>query len=373
MPEISYTLFIDGEAAASNLLEAVQEIEVEDHAELADMMRLRLAGSVDESGSHWTFLDDDLFSRLTPLALTVKVGSTTTETLFDGFVIETKAEFANEPGASTLEIIAMDGTVLMNLEEKIRAWPDMSDSDIAETIFGEYGFTTNVEATQPVRQEIDYLTTQRGTDIQFLRYLARRNGYEAYVEINPSSGETEGHFHPPQLDQPPQGVLSVNLGTATNVDTFNARYAMLRPTAAAITGLNLGTLEEQPVEIESTSLTEQGSASTLNGDRPRRIVLTQTGLDETVDLQHYVQAVVDRSSWAIEAQGELRTVTYGGILRAKRPVEVRGAGRLFSGLYYINKVLHFFTGDGYAQRFMLQRNALGLTGQERFVEDDALP
>ena len=208
MPEISYTLFIDGEAAASNLLEAVQEIEVEDHAELADMMRLRLAGSVDESGSHWTFLDDDLFSRLTPLALTVKVGSTTTETLFDGFVIETKAEFANEPGASTLEIIAMDGTVLMNLEEKIRAWPDMSDSDIAETIFGEYGFTTNVEATQPVRQEIDYLTTQRGTDIQFLRYLARRNGYEAYVEINPSSGETEGHFHPPQLDQPPQGVLS---------------------------------------------------------------------------------------------------------------------------------------------------------------------
>jgi hypothetical protein len=36
-------------------------------------------------------------------------------------------------------------------------------------------------------------------------------------------------------------------------------------------------------------------------------------------------------------------------------------------------VLHTFTGEGYTQRFSLRRNALGLTGQERFVEDNALP
>jgi hypothetical protein len=36
-------------------------------------------------------------------------------------------------------------------------------------------------------------------------------------------------------------------------------------------------------------------------------------------------------------------------------------------------VHHTFTGDGYTQRFTLRRNALGLTDQERFQEDRALP
>ena len=82
---------------------------------------------------------------------------------------------------------------------------------------------------------------------------------------------------------------------------------------------------------------------------------------------------MDRSAWAIRAEGELSTVTYGGILRAKRPVNVRGAGRQFSGTYYVEKVLHRFQGQGYTQKFTLRRNATGVTGREGFVEDNALP
>jgi hypothetical protein len=52
---------------------------------------------------------------------------------------------------------------------------------------------------------------------------------------------------------------------------------------------------------------------------------------------------------------------------------VRGAGRQFSGTYYVQKVLHTLTGDGYTQRFTLRRNALGLSGSESFVENNALP
>lgn len=89
-------------------------------------------------------------------------------------------------------------------------------------------------------------------------------------------------------------------------------------------------------------------------------------------MQTYAQAVVDRSAWAITADGELNTVAYGGLLRAKRPVNVRGAGRQFSGTYYVEKVLHTISGEGYTQRFTLRRNALGLVGRERFTEDEAL-
>jgi phage protein D len=303
----------------------------------------------------------------------VKVGSASIVPLINAYVIGTSGEFSNQPGHSVFDVVAMDATVLMNLEEKVRAWPDMTDSDIAAAIFGDYGFTPQVKQTQPSRQEVDYITTQRGTDIQFLRYLARRNGYEVYVETNPASGDVEGHFHPPQLDQPPQTALTVNMGETTNVNTFKARFDMLRPTFAQVTGLDIETQSEQPAQIESQALTGLGGESTLSSDRPRRVLLSQTGLAQTGELQTYAQAVVDRSAWTITAEGELNTAAYNGVLRAKRPVNVRGAGRQFSGTYYVERVLHTFTGEGYTQKFSLRRNALGLTGQESFVEDNALP
>lgn len=375
MPAISYRLLIEGEHARPDLLAAMEQLEVEDHADMADMLRLRIAIGVRKGCSAWAVLDDDLFSRLTDIKIMVSVGSSLSEPLIDAYVIETRADFSNRPGQSVLNVVATDATVLMNLEEKIKPWPDMADSDIATAIFTdrEYNFVPVVEPTKWTHQESVQTVIQRGTDIQFLRKLAGRNGFECYVEMNPSSGVVEGHFHPPRLEQTPQGVLSVNMGEATNVNSFNARYDMLRPTTAQVTGLDIESQEDQPAKVESLALAGLGQEPVLNGDRPRRILLSQTGLGKTGELQTYAQAAVDRSAWAITADGELNTVAYGGILRAKRPLNVRGAGRQFSGTYYVEKVLHTFTGDGYTQRFTLRRNALGLTELESFVEDTALP
>ncbi len=373
MPDIAYSLTIDGAPASAEIIAAIREIEVEDHADLADMVRLRLAVSVRQDGSGWTLLDDDAFARLTPLRITAAVGSRATVPLIEAYVIETRCDFSSEPGASMLEVVAMDPTVLMNLEEKVRAWPDMADSDIASTLFGEYGFTARVAQTRPTRQEVDRTILQRGTDIQFLQGLARRNGYEVYVELNSRSGEIEGHFHPPRLDETHQGVLSVNLGTATNVNRFNGRFDMLRPVEARAVNLEIADQSDQDSDASESGLDTLGRQAAIAPDRPRRVLIRNTGLADAGELQTYARAVVDRSAWAIRAEGEVSTVTYGGILRAKRPVNVRGAGRQFSGTYYVEKVLHRFGPEGYTQQFSLVRNALGVTGQERFTEDNALP
>ena len=374
MTAISYKLLVNGVPASPALLAAVQQIEVEDHVDLADMLRLRLAIAVGEDGGSWTLLDEDLFPRLANIKLQMTVGSVLSEPLIDAHVIETNVDFSNQPGQSMLNVVAMDPTVLMNLEEKVRTWPDMSDSDIATAILRdrEYGFVPVVEEVGLKRQEVDYTTMQRGTDIQFLQQLARRNGYECYVEVNPLTGLTEGHFHPPQLEQRPQGVLSVNMGEATNVNSFNARYDMLRPTTAEVTGLDIDTQSNQPAQADRLAFRELGDEPSLVGEHPRKVLLSQMGLAETAELQTYAQAVVDRSGWAITADGELNTVAYGRLLRAKRPVLVRGAGRQFNGTYYVQRVLHIFSGDGYTQRFTLYRNATGLEGQETFGEDRAL-
>ncbi|MCX6674680.1 MAG: contractile injection system protein, VgrG/Pvc8 family [Methanothrix sp.] len=359
MSDISYQLMINDLAAGSDLLAAVQQIEFEDHSEMASILRLRLAVAVSEDGSGWTVLDDDIFQRLDSIKVLVNVDNHS-ETLIVAHVIEVSADLSSDPGGSSMSIVALDPSVLMNLEEKVRAWANMSDSQIASEVFNEYGFAPNVEETSWTRQEPEQTVFQKGTDIAFLRQLAWRNGFQCYVEANALTGVLEGHFHPPRLEDSPQNPLFVNMAGATNVRAFRLRHEMLRPTAAQITGLDTETLSDQPASATSISLPALGSQPTLGSERQRLVLLSRTGLALTCELQTYAQAEVDRASWAIKAEGEVGTVDYGSILRAKRTVDVHGAGQLFSGTYFVESVLHSIDGSGYTQRFVLRRNALGL-------------
>jgi phage protein D len=373
MPQVAYTLLIDDQPAPPELIDVIQRLEVEDHAEMADMVRLSVAIAIRDGCGIWNVVDENTFQRLTKLRIHVNVGSGKTEPLIEAYVIETNADFANQPGQSVLNVVAMEPTAKMNLKETVRPWPNMADSDIAEQIFQDYKFNAdNVDQTQPTRDENDHTEMQQGTDIQFLQRLAQRNGFEIYVELNPKTGVVEGHFHAPRLQQNPQGVLSVNMGSATNVNSFHARFDMVQPATAQAHNVDIHSSEQQTGQSDSQQDKPLGSASTVPTDDARQVLISGTGLSDTGELQTAAQAEVDRTSWAITAEGEVNTVAYGDVLRAKRPVLVRGAGRQFSGIYYVERVLHSFTGDGYTQQFSLRRNAAGLTGQENYVEDGAL-
>jgi phage protein D len=213
---------------------------------------------------------------------------------------------------------------------------------------------------------------QRGTDIQFLQHLAARNGYECYVRSG--DGGIEGHFHPPKHDAQPQGTLTVNMGAATNVNRFQARYDMLGPVIAKGATLDPDDASSQDGSAnDATKSDDMGDESSVPADRPRRVLLSQLAMAKSGEVQRYAQSIVDRSSWAIVAEGDLNTLAYGGVLKAKQPVMVRGVGRAFSGRYYVERVRHIISGDGsYVQRFTLRRNAIGVKQQDNFRSDDAL-
>jgi phage protein D len=370
VPEVSYQLAIDGRDAPAEVVEAIRRLEVEEHASLASIMRLTFAIAVAQGGSRWTIVDDDLFPRLAEVSLSIKHGSGDPEPVLTGYVIEARAVFGEEPGASTLDVLAMDASVLMNLEEKVKSWPSVADSDIASSIFGDYDLTPVVDTSQPTRQEDDVVPIQRGTDMQFLRFLAERNGYDLFVAS--AQGGVEGHFHAPKLDDPPQGVLTVGFGGASNVSSLTVTHEALRPTTAKAEAFAVESQDSQSAEADSVSLTNLGGTSVLDGERQRATLVARTGLVDAAELQTYAQGVVDRSSWAIRADGELATDYYPGILRARKPVSVRGVGKTLSGTYDVERVLHAFTPDGYSQQFTLRRNALTLSGQEDFTESEAL-
>jgi len=343
---------------------------VEDNADMADILRLTVGIGVNSQGTDWTVIGEGTLTRLTKVEVGVTLGPGRPEPLIEAYVIEARAHFSNVPNGSTLEIVAMDATALMNLEERVRPWPNMSDSTIATEIFSEHRMTADVDQTSINRQEDDVTTIQRGTDIQFLRRLARRNGFECFVESDPVGGQVRGHFHAPRLGGSPQGVLTVNMGEETNVDSFQARYNMLGPAQAVARGVDVDTGTDQSGQASSVGLDELGTQPSLAGPNPRTVILSGTGLMRSDELQAKAQAFTDQSGWAITAEGEVNSLVYEGVIRAKRPIKVRGVGRAFSGTYYVDRVLHLFIGNEYRQRFSLRRNASGVPTGERFVEGE---
>jgi phage protein D len=370
MAEVAFTLQVGGGPVSDELLESVQSIEVEDNAEQADMLRLRLATAVERDGGRWSVLDAALFTRLTNVRVGTKVGSGAAEPLIDAYVIDLRASFSSEPGRSSVEIVAMDGSAKLQMKEEVRRWPDQSDSQIASAIFSEAGLSADVEDTQPVRSSRHTTTIQRGNPLRFLRHLAERNGFETFVEVG-ADGRGVGHFHAPRLQEEPQGVLNVNMGSDTNIDGFSARNDLIGPTAAKANGYDAANRKDQPVDAQSAQQKPLGSQSTVGGSSPRQVLLSNTGLSESGELQTATQAVVDRSAMSLSAEGTVYGGDYPAVIKAKRPILVRGAGQEFSGTWYVTRVLHTLGDEGYAQRLSLRRNASGVTRQENFQGSNA--
>ena len=102
----------------------------------------------------------------------------------------------------------MDTSVLMSLEEKIATWKDMSDSDIAQQIVSSYGVASPGRPDPNGAPGERYDDRAAGTDIQFVRELAQRNGLEFYFETDQDSGTVTAYFRAPQLDGTPQPELA---------------------------------------------------------------------------------------------------------------------------------------------------------------------
>jgi phage protein D len=366
MDPLGYMLQIAMAPAPPPIVEAVQEIEVESSLEEASVLRVRLGISQTPIGD-WSILDLDPFRPLVPVSVRVQRGLGPPKAIINGYVTGQDVVYGPEPGSSRLEVTAMDATYLMNLQEKVMPWPNMPDSVIASSIFGQYGVVPQVDPTSPVLTEPEGTTTQRGTDIRFLRRLARRNGFDCYVQPEPLTGIDFGYFKSRMAAGMPEAVLTVGAGAETNVVDFRIRYEMTRPTTTVAATMDSITGTPQPAIAPAAAELPLGIEPSLLRvlpppiSRPADTALTRTG-----DLQKAAQAIVNRSTWALVATG-----TVGPDLDVLRPggiVNVRGAGRAYNGSYYVTRVHHALTAGRYEQRFEARRNAVGMTGAELYLE-----
>jgi phage protein D len=362
-----FKITIDSEEV-SDLYRDLVSLEVELDDELAAMFRLQIAIALQPDGT-WSYLDDERFRVWQPVTITAGLESGTEE-LISGYITHVKPSFAPDIAQCTLEIWGMDGSVLMDREEKLKDWPNKKNSDIAAEIFSQYGFTPETEDTAVIHDEAISTTIQRETDIQFLRRLALRNGFECYVE------GTKGYFRSPQLDAPPQPVWAFYFGDKTNLRQFSLEVNALTPAAVAMFQVDRATKEVLDVTTETSqqpALGETNATGLLTaGMNPGVVIVDRVVTTGQPEMTALCQGLYDQGSWFITGEGEVAANDYGHVLRARQTVTIKGIGETYSGVYYVTHVTHSFTTDGYTQSFRVKRNGLLPTGAEEFSASDGL-
>lgn len=336
--------------AASSLI----ELEVQEDHELASVFRVKLA-IVREKDGLWTLLDDDTVAPWAKVEIKMHVGDRD-EPMMIGHITSVRAHVDPQEGQSFLELAGMDTTGLMSLEEVIKDWPGKSDSAIASEIFTKYRLTADVKDTEIVHAKDDWTILQRESDIHFLKRLARRNGFECVVR-----GET-GIFRPPDLSgKDPLPVLAAHFAQETNLNSFDVHWNLLRPAPAKAHQLDALTKQTDsvtaPASDEKALGTKDPAGYPPPPGRTRQAVLKHAVTTGRPELQRLAQAFANEAAWFLEGRGEVDTARYGAILHARRPVPVKGVGKLPSGVYYLTSVKHLYTVDRYTQQFCGRRNA----------------
>lgn len=360
----SFRLLLDGAAADDKLYTAMTALEVEENADMPGAIQFSLPVSRGDDGE-LTYVTDSRFSPFANLAVVVTPDGGPDQCIFDGYVLSHKLHVETGTVSSTLQVFGQDASWLMNLEEKSREWTDVTDSDVAASIFGEYGITpdsNNGIDDSPSHTEARHSLMQRASDIQFLRGIARRNGKLCRVACKDKPGMRIGTFASPKLDGDPVLTLTLNdPAGAWNVGALDIEWDATRP---SVIKARQATFDEPASEGVGGDVTDSGLAAL--GDRtlsafsgkPVTMLLT-TSVDDQQELTLRAQSVLREGGWFVRCEGETEVSRLKGVLRAGTVVQVDTIGTLHSGKYLVWSVRHLITPDAHTMNFVLVRNAVG--------------
>lgn len=385
----SYQIMINGQPADQDLYTAVAAIEVEESMDMPAALLLTLPVTRNSQGG-LTFVDDGRFAPLSNIAVVTDTGgggaqgavagavgavssalggtsASTTQCIFDGYVLSQKLHVETGITKSSLEIWGQDASWLMNLTEHAKEWLDVTDGAVANSIFGDYGITPADENTQddsPTHTEDGHSLMQRASDIQFLRTLARRNGKVCRVACADKPGVRTGYFAKPKLDGDPVVTLTLNDPEHWTVSALNLDWDATRATSVVARQATFDDSSDSGVSADTTDsglkLLGDQDLATFTG-KPMQVMLTAP-VDDVGELQLRAAAVLRDALWFVRCEGDSDVERLGTVLRAGMIVAIAGLGAVYSGKYLVWSVRHSIKPDSHVMKFVLLRNAVGSAG-----------
>lgn len=356
MPSKRYKIYLDKSPASAEWLSRILTITVEQEVDHAWEARIILPLCLADDGT-WTELESDLaYERI---RIELQVDTQPWVPLIDGPVVGHNTQLNAEPGSSQLELRVHDDSALLNLTDVVAINEAQSDSDIARQLFSSEQVAIAAETIDPLSapaQPLEGTEVQRGTNANFLRRLAERNGLHAYVLPGADvDAESRGFFTSfPEASEQPALKPLILLGADRNVMTFE---------------IENDTQSASTYQIQTLSLSDRGTfASTgsfqnetlLGGGEPDAATPPATRLPNPsmvtgVDPDALTRAQSIASSYTYEATGQVYPSRYDDVLTPYQLVSVQAGATSLSGTYLIKRVQHVLTRSNHTQAFTVQR------------------
>ena len=341
----------------ADIASLVSEIEILLGRSEAATGRITLDDRRKEDGQ-WMAADSPLFARWEKIEIHADF-ETHTEEVCRGYITALTPNFPQNGGEASLTLELQDDGVALNREQMRRVWGEdapISDRDILTELVAPLNLSVLNDSHDG---QSSRALNMDATPIQFLRERARANGYELIIR------EGEVYFGPMRLSGDPQPPLMVLAGSATNCLQFGIQDDAQKPDAVAfeIAPRDEGGQPVTEIVYPDQPLLGAVAAGAEGAGLATESVwrLSRDGDEPEETTRARAQALANENSFKVRASGELDGTLYGHVLKPGLLVSVDGAGTRNGGLYYVDKVTHKFTTDGYRQSFELMRNATGET------------
>jgi len=288
--------------------------------------------------------------------------------LIDGVITNNTISPGDKGSNSTLTLTGEDLTALMNQSLwsgfPFPACPAEARVALLLAKYAIFGVVPLIVPSILIDEPlpIDLIPSQQGTDLEYIRGLADDVGYVFYLDPGPVPGVSKAYWGPQIKVGPVQAALSVDMDAYTNVESlrFNFDQQQNKIPTVFIYNEETGIIFPIPIPPITPLNPPLGAIPPL----PTNILGDLTPVRDDLSKRSIPQAIMialaASSRWneAVTGEGTLDVSRYGGILKARQLVGVRGAGPAFDGLYYVKSVTHKIKRGEYKQDFKLSRNGL---------------
>jgi hypothetical protein len=288
--------------------------------------------------------------------------------LIDGVITNNHIAPGDKGSNSTLTITGKDLTALMDQSDWSGfPFPACPAEGRVALLLAKYALFGVIPLVIPsvlidIPLPIDQIPSQKGTDLQYIRYLAEQAGYVFYIDPGPAPGTSKAYWGPQIKVGPVQAALSSDLDAYTNVESLHFKFDQDKNRIPLLYIYQQQSGVSIPIPIPP--ITPLNPPLGAIPPLPTNLIPDLKPFRDDLGKRPIPQAIMMGLAAAAEyaevvtCEGTLDVTRYGGILKARQLVGVRGAGPAFDGLYYVKGVTHKIKRGQYKQDFTLTRNGL---------------
>lgn len=356
--------------ASREVIEAVQSVTVINSANGPDAFQISFELS-NQSPLHTIFLiAGGAALPLVRTVIAVRVNGKR-DILIDGVVTHQQVRESKTPGKSILTVTGEDLTRVMDyIDFSFILYPAMPDFARVTLILAKYavlGIIPNVLPSPLIDVPIptSRIPAHDGKDLGYVRKLADRVGYVFYIDTTDEIGVTRAYWGPKIRAGTDQDALSLDFRGRRNVESLSFDYDSEKATLPIVLIHNQETKVTVPIPVPN--LTAIFDPLALIPAIPKNIdPIPETAKYNPVQAALIGLAIAAKKSEVAKATGKLDVRTYGKVLKARRPVGVRGTGISFNGRWYVEQTTSVMRPGSFTQDFVLSRDGL-VSAIERIV------